>query len=53
MLGGTEEAARHIGYLTKYLTKSISEVLEPETAAQEEHHDRLQAELATTPCSAR
>lgn len=53
MLGGTEEAARHIGYLTKYLTKSISEVLKPDTAAQQEHHDRLHAELATTPCSER
>lgn len=53
MLGGTEEAAPHIGYLTKYLTKSISEVLESDTAAQQEHHDRLHAELATTPRSER
>jgi hypothetical protein len=53
MLGGAEEAARHIGYLTKYLTKSISQVLEPDTAAQQAHHDRLHAELAITPCSER
>lgn len=53
MLGGTEEAARHIGYLTKYLTKSISEVLQPDSAAQQAHHDRLHTELATTPCSER
>ncbi len=53
ILGGTEEAGRHIGYLTKYLTKSISEVIEPETAAQRAHHDRLHAELAITPCSTR
>jgi hypothetical protein len=53
MLGGTEEAARHIGYLTKYLTKSISEVLEPDTVAQQAHCERLHAELAITPCSAR
>lgn len=53
ILGGTEEAGRHIGYLTKYLTKSISEVIEPDTAAQRAHHDRLHAELAITPCSPR
>ena len=53
ILGGTEEAGRHIGYLTKYLTKSISEVIEPDTAAQRQHHERLHAELAITPCSQR
>ncbi len=53
ILGGTEEAERHIGYLTKYLTKSISEIVEPNTAAQRHHHDRLHAELAITPCSQR
>lgn len=53
VLGGSEEAGRHIGYLTKYLTKSISEVIEPDTAAQRAHHDRLHAELAITPCSPR
>jgi hypothetical protein len=53
MLGGSEEAARHIGYLTKYLTKSISEILEPDTRAQQAHHERLHAELAVTPCSQR
>jgi hypothetical protein len=53
VLGGTEEAGRHIGYLTKYLTKSISEVIEPDTAAQRAHHERLHAELAITPCSPR
>ena len=53
ILGGTEEAGRHIGYLTKYLTKSISEVIEPDTAAQRAHHERLHAELAITPCSQR
>jgi len=53
ILGGTEEAGRHIGYLTKYLTKSISEVIEPDTATQRAHHERLHAELAITPCSPR
>ncbi|MGW0182850.1 replication initiator, partial [Nocardia sp. NPDC003345] len=30
ILGGTQEATRHIGYMTKYLTKSVNEVLDPE-----------------------
>ncbi|SLG43948.1 replication initiator [Mycobacteroides abscessus] len=53
ILGGSDEAGRHIGYLTKYLTKSISEILEPDTAAQHAHFERLHAELAITPCSPR
>jgi hypothetical protein len=54
ILGGTEEAGRHIGYLTKYLTKSISEVLDDHASGrQREHADRLHAELAITPCSPR
>jgi hypothetical protein len=53
ILGGSEEAGRHIGYLTKYLTKSISEVIEEGTARQEAHADRLHAELSVTPCSPR
>lgn len=51
ILGGTEEAGRHIGYLTKYLTKSTGEVVEASTARQATHHDRLHAELQVTPCS--
>ncbi|WP_199440977.1 replication initiator [Umezawaea beigongshangensis] len=51
ILGGTPEAGRHIGYLTKYLTKSISECYAATTTRQEEHADRLCAELAVTPCS--
>jgi hypothetical protein len=53
VLGSTEEAGRHIGYLTKYLTKSITEVVEPTTDAQRRHADRLHAELSVTPCSPR
>ena len=34
ILGGTEEAGRHIGYLTKYLTKSTGEVIEADTDRQ-------------------
>jgi hypothetical protein len=53
ILGGSEEAGRHIGYLAKYLTKSIAEVVEPATDAQRAHADRLHAELSVTPCSPR
>ncbi|MBV9447554.1 MAG: replication initiator protein, partial [Streptosporangiaceae bacterium] len=54
ILGGTEEAGRHIGYLTKYLTKSISQAAglgELATEAHREHARRLHAELLITPCS--
>ncbi|GLZ38526.1 replication initiator [Actinokineospora sp. NBRC 105648] len=53
ILGGSEEAGRHIGYLTKYLTKSTGEVVSADTSTQRDHHDRLHAELAVTPCSPR
>jgi hypothetical protein len=36
-----------------YLTKSITEVVEPTTDAQHRHTDRLHAELSITPCSPR
>lgn len=53
ILGGSEEAGRHIGYLTKYLTKSIGEVVEQDTERQRRHAGRLADELAVTPCSER
>ncbi len=56
ILGGTEEAGRHVGYLTKYLTKSIGQAAglgEQATEAQREHARRLHAELRITPCSPR
>lgn len=56
ILGGTEEAGRHIGYLTKYLTKSVGQAAgldESATSRQREHARRLAAELAITPCSPR
>jgi hypothetical protein len=53
ILGGSDEAGRHIGYLTKYLVKNVSEVVEQHTEAQQRHADRLHAELAVTPCSSR
>ncbi|MFF0637723.1 replication initiator [Nocardia sp. NPDC004151] len=51
ILGGTEEAGRHIGYLTKYLTKSISEVIDTDSQRVADHYDRLHEELQRTPCS--
>jgi hypothetical protein len=56
ILGGTEQAGRHIGYLTKYLSKSIHQaagVDDHATAAQRDHVHRLHAELQITPCSPR
>jgi len=53
ILGGSEEAGRHIGYLTKYLTKSTGEVVTADTDRQRAHHDRLHDELRLTPCSPR
>jgi replication initiator protein RepSA len=56
ILGGSEEAGRHVGYLTKYLTKSIGQAAglgEQATDAHREHACRLHAELQVTPCSPR
>lgn len=56
VLGGTEEAGRHIGYLTKYLTKDVARAAGLDEHAPDrlrEHHRRLVAELAITPCSPR
>jgi replication initiator protein RepSA len=56
ILGGTEEAGRHVGYLTKYLTKSIGQAAglgETATDRQRDHAHRLHAELQITPCSPR
>jgi hypothetical protein len=56
ILGGTEEAGRHVGYLTKYLTKSVGQAAgldEHATDAQRDHARQLHAELQITPCSPR
>jgi hypothetical protein len=53
VLGGTPEAERHIGYITKYMTKAVSDTLHADTVAQQRHHDRLHEELQHTPCSPR
>ncbi len=52
ILGGTEEAGRHVGYLTKYLTKSIGQAAgldEHATDAHRDHAHRLHAELQHHP----
>ncbi|GAB0103466.1 hypothetical protein JMUB6875_24390 [Nocardia sp. JMUB6875] len=53
ILKGTPKADAAIGYLAKYLTKSVSEILEPPNQRTAEHYDRLHAELLRTPCSDR
>lgn len=47
------QIAKSVGYLTKYLTKSIAEAYDPETISkrQRAHRDRLHAELRWLPCS--
>ncbi|WP_307724112.1 replication initiator [Pseudonocardia asaccharolytica] len=52
ILGGTEEAGRRIGYLTKSIGQAAG--LDDTTSARKrEHVRRLTAELAVTPCSPR
>jgi len=53
VLAGSPEAARLIGYLTKYLTKSVDTCHKTETDRQAAHLDRLWHELRYTPCSSR
>jgi hypothetical protein len=61
ILGGTEEAGRHVGYLTKYLAKSIGQAAGLNEHATDAHRDhahrdhahRLHTELRITPCSSR
>ena len=52
ILGGTEEAGRHIGYLTKYLTKSVARPpgsATTPTDRQREHRRRLRRRAAAHP----
>ncbi len=48
---GTKDAERAIRYVTKYVTKDITEQADPHSAEQRAHFDRLHAELSTLPCS--
>ncbi len=51
VLAGTRDAARCIGYLTKYLTKQIAGCHSADTDAQADHADRLTDALRYEPCS--
>ena len=53
VLAGTRDAARCVGYLTKYLTKQIAGCHKTETDAQRDHADRLVQALRHEPCSPR
>ena len=45
------DADRRIGYLAKYMTKSMTEAADPASDTQRVHVDRLAAALAVGPCS--
>ena len=51
VLGGSRDANRCIGYLTKYLTKHVADCHEPETNDQVRHAERLADTLCYEPCS--
>ncbi|MEU0545032.1 replication initiator [Nocardia sp. NPDC005978] len=51
ILGGSEEMEVKVKYLTKYLTKSIGEVLDTDQPRVAAHYDRLHQELQQTPCA--
>jgi hypothetical protein len=53
VLGGTQEADKLIGYLTKYITKSVADCHSVETAGAEAHQRRMWEQLRYTPCSPR
>ncbi|MEV0078652.1 replication initiator [Nocardia neocaledoniensis] len=53
ILAGTDKFERSVRYLTKYITKSVGDLLEPGSRRVAEHYDRLHAELCVTPCSPR
>jgi len=51
VLAGSTDAARCIGYLTKYLTKQVGDCHHAETDAQRAHAARLAETLRYEPCS--
>ncbi len=48
-----EESSKAVNYVTKYLTKSIGEVLDTDIERTRAHYDRLHEELQYVPCSPR
>ena len=53
VLAGSKDAARCIGYLTKYLTKQVGDCHRPDTDAGRVHTARLAEALRYQPCSPR
>ena len=53
MLAGSKDAARCIGYLTKYLTKQVADCHQATTETQRAHVERLADALRYEPCSPR
>ena len=51
VLAGSKDAARCIGYLTKYLTKQVGDCHQADTDAQRAHAGRLAEALRFQPCS--
>ena len=53
VLAGSPQAARCIGYLTKYLTKQIGSCHQAATGPESDHAARLAEALRWQPCSPR
>jgi len=53
VLAGSKDAARCIGYLTKYLTKQVGDCHQADTDPQRAHVGRLAEALRYQPCSPR
>ena len=53
VLSGSKDAARCIGYLTKYLTKQVADCHQAQTDTERAHADRLAEALRFEPCSPR
>ncbi|GGJ89008.1 hypothetical protein GCM10010123_18230 [Pilimelia anulata] len=53
VMPGTEDAARTIRYVTKYITKQVADCHEAQTERQRTHLDRLWRQLQVTLCSER
>jgi hypothetical protein len=53
VLAGSADAMRAMGYLAKYLTKSVAECHSPDTDRQRDHVARLLEVLRWEPCSER
>ena len=53
VLAGSKDAARCIGYLTKYLTKQVADCHQATSDTQRAHVDRLADALRYEPCSPR